>query len=107
MTAKDINNCLATSSISINPYQETYTKVRYRVRIYPNPTTNYFIVKVESAKKDLPVYITILDGYGKIWYSLKGNIYTSYSIGQNLYPGTYYIKTTMGSTTYTFKVLKL
>jgi hypothetical protein len=88
VTAKDINNCLATSSYSIN-------------------TTNYFIVKVESANKDLPVYITILDGYGKIWYSLKGSIYTSYSIGQNLYPGTYYIKTTMGSSTYTFKVLKL
>lgn len=107
VNAKDINNCLATSSYTINPYQEIYTKVRYRVNIYPNPTTNYFIVKVESANKSLPVYITILDGYGKIWYSLKGSIYTSYSIGQNLYPGTYYIKTTMGSTTYTFKVLKL
>ena len=107
VNAKDINNCLATSNYTINPYQEIYTKVRYRVNIYPNPTTNYFIVKVESANKSLPVYITILDGYGKIWYSLKGSIYTSYSIGQNLYPGTYYIKTTMGSTTYTFKVLKL
>lgn len=107
VNAKDINNCLATSNYTINPYQEIYTKVRYRVNIYPNPTTNYFIVKVESANKSLPVYITILDGYGKIWYSLKGSIYTSYSIGHNLYPGTYYIKTTMGSTTYTFKVLKL
>ena len=107
VNAKDINNCLATSNYTINPYQEIYTKVRYRVNIYPNPTTNYFIVKVESANKSLPVYITILDGYGKIWYSLKGSIYTSYSIGHNLYAGTYYIKTTMGSTTYTFKVLKL
>ncbi len=107
VNAKDINNCLATSNYTINPYQEIYTKVRYRVSIYPNPTTNYFIVKVESANKSLPVYITILDGYGKTWHSLKGSIYTSYSIGHNLYPGTYYIKTTMGSTTYTFKVLKL
>lgn len=107
ITTKDNNNCTKTITHTINPYLESYTKVRYRVRIYPNPTTNYFIVKVTNANKSLPVYISIQDGYGKILYAIKGSIYTSYNIGHNLNAGTYYIKTTMGSSTYTFKVLKL
>jgi hypothetical protein len=77
------------------------------VSIYPNPTTNYFIVKVTHASKDMPVYITVLDAYGKIVYTLTGSIYTSYYIGQQFTPGTYYIKTKLGSTVYTYKVLKL
>jgi hypothetical protein len=77
------------------------------VSIYPNPTTNYFIVKVTRASKDLPVYITVHDAYGRVVYSLTGSIYTSYNIGQQFSPGTYYIKTKLGGTVYTYKVLKL
>jgi hypothetical protein len=77
------------------------------VSIYPNPTTNYFILKVTRASKDMPVYITVLDAYGRIVYSLTGSIYTSYSIGQQFNPGTYYIKTKIGGVVYTYKVLKI
>lgn len=108
IAVKDKNNCSTSVTHTINPYQETsYTKVRYKVNIYPNPTTNYFIVNVTSANKSLPVYISILNMNGISLYTIKGSIYTSYSIGHNLYPGSYYIRTTMGSTSYTYKVLKL
>ncbi len=107
INVKDSNSCSSSTIYTINAYQEPIVYVRYKVSIYPNPTTNYFIVKVTHASKDMPVYITVLDAYGKIVYTLTGSIYTSYYIGQQFTPGTYYIKTKLGSTVYTYKVLKL
>jgi hypothetical protein len=107
ISLKDNNGCIGSTSYTINPYQDPILSVRYKVSIYPNPTTNYFIVKVTRASKDIPVYITVHDAYGKVVYSLTGSIYTSYYIGQQFSPGTYYIKTKLGSTVYTYKVLKL
>ena len=107
ISLKDNNGCIGSTSYTINAYQEPIVSVRYKVRIYPNPTTNYFIVRVSHASKDMPLYITVLDAYGKIVYTLTGSIYTSYNIGQQFSPGTYYIKTKLGSTVYTYKVLKL
>jgi len=104
---KDSNACIGSANYTINPYQEAIASVRYKVSIYPNPTTNYFIVRVTRASKDMPVYITVQDAYGRVVYSLTGSIYTSYYIGQQFSPGTYYIKTKLGSTVYTYKVLKL
>jgi hypothetical protein len=107
INVKDSNSCSSSSSFTINAFQEPTVYVRYKVSIFPNPTTNYFIVRVTHASKDMPVYITVLDAYGKIVYTLTGSIYTSYYIGQQFTPGTYYIKTKLGSTVYTYKVLKL
>jgi parallel beta-helix repeat protein len=107
ITAKDNNACLFTSNFTITPYQESTTYVRYKVNLYPNPTTNYFIIKVTKATKDVPLYLTVLDSFGKVVYSLKGSIYTSYSFGHTFRSGTYYVKTQLGSTTYTYKVVKL
>jgi parallel beta-helix repeat protein len=107
ISLKDNNGCTGSTSYTINAYQEPIVSVRYKVSIYPNPTTNYFIVRVSHASKDIPLYITVLDAYGKIVYTLTGSIYTSYYIGQQFSPGTYYIKTKLGSTVYTYKVLKL
>jgi parallel beta-helix repeat protein len=107
INVKDSNSCINSINYTINAYQEPILKVRYKVSIYPNPTTNYFIVKVTQSNKDLPVYITVQDIYGRTIYSLNGNAYTSYSIGNEFNPGTYYIKIKIGSTAYTYKVLKL
>lgn len=107
ISLKDNNGCTGSSSYTINAYQEPIVSVRYKVSIYPNPTTNYFIVRVSHVSKDMPLYITVLNAYGKIVYTLTGSIYTSYYIGQQFSPGTYYIKTKLGSTVYTYKVLKL
>lgn len=107
ISLKDYNGCTGSTSYTINAYQEPIVSVKYKVSIYPNPTTNYFIVKISHASKDMPVYLTVLDAYGKIVYTLTGSIYTSYNIGQQFSPGTYYIKTKLGSTVYTYKVLKL
>lgn len=107
ISLKDYNGCTGSTSYIINAYQEPIVSVRYKVSIYPNPTTNYFIVRVSHASKDMPLYITVLDAYGKIVYTLTGSIYNSYNIGQQFSPGIYYIKTKIGSTVYTYKVLKL
>jgi hypothetical protein len=107
VSVKDANGCMLTKDFTINAYVEPTVYVRYRVSIYPNPTTNYFILKISNYSKNLPVYISVQDSNGKIVYSRSGDVYTTYYFGHAFYKGTYYIKTKIGTTYKTYTVVKL
>ena len=107
ITTKDANSCKTSNSITIADYITPTSSVWFRVNIYPNPTTNYFIVKITKFSKNEPVTIRVLDIKGKQVYTTVGNVYTTFYIGQSLNRGTYYIKVSIGSTTKTYTVLKV
>lgn len=107
ITTKDANGCTASNSITINSYSTLSSYVRFKVNIYPNPTTNYFILKVSKFSKPETVFISILDLSGKIVYTTSGDIYSTFYIGQSLNRGTYYIKIKVGTTTKTYTVMKI
>jgi len=107
VSVKDANGCMLTKDFTINAYVEPTVYVRYRVSIYPNPTTNYFILKISHYSKNLPVYISVQDSNGKIVYATSGDVYTTYYFGHAFYKGTYYIKTKIGTTYKTYTAVKL
>lgn len=107
ITTKDANGCIASNNLTINGYSSTLTYVRFKVSIYPNPTTNYFIVKISNFSKQEHVYISVLDINGKLVYATSGDIYSTFYIGQSLNRGTYYIKVKIGTTTKTYTVMKI
>ena len=107
ITTKDANSCKSSNSITIANYITPTSSVRYKVNIYPNPTTNYFIVKITKFSKNEPVTIRVLDINGKQVYTTVGNVYTTFYIGQTFNRGTYYIKVSIGTTTKTYTVLKV
>jgi parallel beta-helix repeat protein len=107
INTKDANSCSTSNSITINSYTTSLPYVRFKVNIYPNPTTNYFILKVSNFSKPETVFISVLDLNGKIVYTTSGNIYSTFYIGQTLNRGTYYIKVKLGITTKTYTVAKI
>jgi hypothetical protein len=107
VTTKDANGCTGSNSITINSYSTTLSYVRYKVRIYPNPTTNYFVLKISYFSKPETVFISVVDINGKIVETTSGDIYSTFYIGQNLNRGTYYIKVKVGTTTKTYTVMKI
>jgi hypothetical protein len=107
INTKDANECKSVNSISINNYIAPTSSVWFRTKIYPNPTTNYFILKITNFSKAETVFITVLDINGKQVYTTTGNVYTTFYIGQSFNRGTYYIKVKIGTTTKTYTVLKV
>jgi parallel beta-helix repeat protein len=107
VTTKDANGCTASNSITINNYSTSLSYVRFKVNIYPNPTTNYFILKISNFSKPETVFISVLDLSGKIVYTTSGDIYSTFYLGQTLNRGTYYIKVKIGLTTKTYTVAKI
>ena len=107
INTKDANECKSVNSISINNYTAPTSSVWFRLKIYPNPTTNYFILKITNFSKAETVFITVLDINGKQVYTTTGNVYTTFYIGQSFNRGTYYIKVKIGTTTKTYTVLKV
>ncbi len=107
ITTKDTKGCTVLKSITINSYSTPLSYVRFRVNIYPNPTTNYFILRISNFSKPETVFISVLDLSGKIVYTTSGDIYSTFYIGQSLNRGTYYIKVKVGLTTKTYTVMKI
>lgn len=107
VTTKDANGCTGSNSITINSYSTTLSYVRFKLKIYPNPTTNYFILKISNFSKPETVFISVIDINGKIVHTATGDVYSTYYIGQNLNRGTYYIKVKIGTTTKTYTVMKI
>ena len=107
VATKDANGCIASNSITINSYSTPLSYVKFKVNIYPNPTTNYFILKISNFSKPEKVFISILDLSGKIVYTTSGDIYSTFYVGQTLNRGTYYIKVKIGLTTKTYTVAKI
>jgi hypothetical protein len=107
VTTKDANGCTGSNSITINSYSTTLSYVRFKVRIYPNPTTNYFVLKISYFSKPETVFISVVDINGKIVETTSGDIYSTFYIGQNLNKGTYYIKVKVGTSTKTYSVMKI
>jgi parallel beta-helix repeat protein len=109
VNTKDSKGCIAGKSITIAAYQDPVvtTYVKFRVSVYPNPTTNYFKVSFYHFHSSYPVYINVFNTSGNLMYSVKGDSYTTYSFGNSFISGTYIVKVTVGGTTKRFKVLKL
>lgn len=108
VSIKDSNGCIITKSISVTESLSSSVWVRYKVSISPNPSNAYFKLSVSHvSSKNLPVYIRVLDINGKTVHSSSGSIYSVFYFGHSFYPGTYYVRVTIGSNSKTYTVLKI
>ena len=108
VVTNDINGCSVSNSITISDYVVTSTtSVKFSVKVYPNPTTNYFTLTVSNYHKSFPAYLMVYDNSNNLVYYAQGTSYSSFVFGSNFIPGTYYARVTVGATTKTVKVVKL
>ena len=107
ITTKDNNGCVSLKNIVLAESTESYYNPRFKVSIWPNPTTNFWQLQLSKIHGPYTVYLTVYSAAGQLIYSTKGNVYTTYSFGQTFAPGTYYVKIKIGTGTKTYSLLKL
>lgn len=101
--------CSATSSLvnssSILQKESLTVAEKLKVKVFPNPATTEFKLRLESNSSE-EVRIIVTDIYGHQVYQAKGTIDQLYIFGQNFKSGMYIIKAVQGKQIQTLKVTK-
>ena len=108
IVTQDFNGCSVSNNMTISDYVLTSsTSVKFNIKVYPNPSTNYFTLTVSNYHKSFPAYLRVFDGFSNLVYFAQGTSYSSFVFGSNFIAGTYYARVTVGATSKTVKVIKL
>ncbi len=79
--------------------------VPFDVKVFPNPSTSVFNLKVTSGVNDL-ISVKVLDFSGRYVKTLKLQPDQTVSLGSEFNPGTYFIQVKQGETVKVIRVLK-
>jgi hypothetical protein len=106
-STKDNNGCMTLKSVILAENTDTYLKPKFRVTIWPNPTTNYFKLQLSKIHGPYTVYITVYNTQGILVYATQGDVYRQYSFGNTFSRGSYIVKIRVGSGTKSYTVTKI
>ena len=111
---KDARACIASSTVVIGNGKTTcssatplniITNNELKVSVLPNPSTQKFILTINSNSKK-EIQFIILDIYGRKLYSDHGSPAKFYEFGESLIPGVYILKFKQDSNSKIFKIVK-
>ena len=107
IVVKDAKGCNITKTITIAQPDSAVTRDRFKIRVYPNPSTNYFTLNIRyhhGGKEK--VQLIVRDIKGSIVYTASGNIDTQFKFGCNFIPGTYFGNVYIAGTNNYIKLIK-
>lgn len=86
---------------------ELLPAVKFNIKTYPNPSTSYFMIKIESMDEKMPINVRVLSMNGKE-VELIRNIKAGQTIqiGNTYFPGMYVIEVIQGEKKITTKLIK-
>jgi SprB repeat len=91
IVVKDARGCNINKTITIAQPDSAATRDRFKIRVYPNPSTNYFTLNIRYHHGGTEkVQLIVRDVKGSIVYTASGNIDTQFKFGSNFIPGTYF-----------------
>ena len=100
---KDAKGCTSSKSITIS---EKRRRHNFKAKVYPNPSTNYFRVTIESEKIWKPVQIIVTNSFGVVVYKSPACNRQDFTFGNNFAPGIYMVKIKIGDEEESYKVIK-
>jgi hypothetical protein len=109
VTAKDANGCTITQTIQIivtglPPLPDK----KFRIVVYPNPTTTYFTLKtIKYRGSALPIKIRVFNSTSTLVYAMQGMTDVIYTFGGNFPPGTYTIIAEVDNTIQALNIIKM
>lgn len=78
------------------------------IKTSPNPSTTFFILQIQSADKQTPASVRVIDGTGKPTQLFsKIAIGSTLSFGNSYQPGIYFVEVTQGNQRKISKLIKL
>ena len=105
---KDSKGCTISRNITVSDYVTISTSlVRFKMSVYPNPSSSYFTLRIYHYHQSYPVLISVYNTSGNLVYATKGDSYSQFSFGSNFSAGTYYLKVNISGTIKTMKIIKL
>jgi hypothetical protein len=106
--AKDANNNIVNIVVVILDGKRPcrYGKPTVIINAYPNPSTTFFKLSVES-DSDEELSIEVIDLYGRRLYQTKATTERNFNFGQDFKSGSYFVRVTQGQTQSTQKIIKL
>ena len=104
---KDNNGCVTLKSVILAESTNTYLNPKFKVTIWPNPTTNYFKLQLSRIHGPYTVYITVYNTQGRLVYATQGDVYRQYSFGNSFSKGTYLVKVRVGTGTKSYTMVKI
>jgi len=78
----------------------------FDVKAWPNPSTQYFNLNIESSNKDEQVVVKVFDISGKLIHVVKGAANNNFRFGDSFISGTYFVEISQGSQRKLVKILK-
>jgi hypothetical protein len=75
------------------------------VQVFPNPSTSYFKLNIES-ESDEDIQVDVIDVSGRKLHQEKGSVDKTYQFGQQFRPGIYFIRVTQGTNVMSTKIIK-
>jgi hypothetical protein len=78
---------------------------RINVTGYPNPTTNKFILTIDS-EDETDVVVEVMNQFGTKVFTARGSVHKNYSFGENFISGTYFVRVIQGNEIKTIQVVK-
>jgi hypothetical protein len=94
-----------TKTSAVEDYQRQ--KDELDLKVYPNPASKDFYIKVESGDLNVPASFRILNAFGQqieTWKHIYAN--TEMQIGNQYGPGVYYLQVKQGNLSRTIKLVK-
>ncbi|MBS1621926.1 MAG: HYR domain-containing protein, partial [Bacteroidetes bacterium] len=90
---------------NVDPKRPVIEATSLEATAYPNPTQNYFNLKVRSNKSD-NVQIKVFDMAGKLLTVLNGSVGETYRFGERYTSGAYVVEVKQGEQRVTTRVIK-
>ncbi|QNA45985.1 glycosyl hydrolase [Lacibacter sediminis] len=86
---------------------ELLPAVKFNIKTYPNPSTSYFMIRIESMDEKMPINVRVLSMNGKE-VELIRNIKAGQTIqiGNSYFPGMYVMEVIQGEKKITTKLIK-
>lgn len=69
----------------------------FEVQLAPNPSTDYFVLRLKSSDQQTPVSVRVVDALGRTISNEKIGAATIYKFGETLANGSYFVEVTQGS----------
>jgi hypothetical protein len=78
----------------------------FEVKAWPNPSTQYFNLNVESSNTNEQVVVKVFDISGKLVHVVKGAVNNNFRFGENFISGVYIVEVSQGGERRQLKMLK-